>query len=707
MFQPKRLVCLITALTATGIHAQEAVLKKVSVYAPEEPQLGLTVPAPTASRLNMTPLITPASVDVISAETIRSRGQNSVAEAVSQNGMGLTINSSPIFGSSYAARGFTGNNSVMQLYDGTRLYLGIGNITFPFDTWSVERIEVLHGPASVLYGEGAIGGVVNVVSKQPSTDKFSHQVQLSGGTDDTYGLAVDSTGPLNDVVAYRVSASGRDSKGWTDLGDNSSEAYSAALRVQATTDLVLTLSSDYGNQQPMAYFGTPLINGRLDESLRNENYNVNDHRIEFKDSWNQIKADWTPNDTVAVRNTLYQIHSKREWRNLEVYDWNNLSGEIDRSEEIHIIQSQNQVGDRFDITLSNNLFGGENALVLGFDINTADFAYNNNFYSGGSAFSNSYPVPPKNFDHGEFGALDAKKQYASSVDQYSVFFEDRFVFSEQWSAIAGARYDHIDIERDDRRIPSNDLKAGFDTVSWRAGVVYNPVATLSLYAQYATATDPVAPLLTLTPTNDQFDLSEGEQWEIGIKQSFLQGRGEWTASYFDIVKEKLLVRNPTNMLVTDQIGEQSSQGVELALSLALGENWHLDTNATWLRAEYDKFTQIDFNTFEVVSYAGNVPLGVPERSANLWLGWDFLPDWTARAGVQYVDSAYQDYANATERDAYTVTHANLEWRALDNTVLNLQVHNLFDRVYAETWHGENQWFLGKPRTVELVARMKF
>ncbi len=707
MFQPKRLACLIAALTATGLHAQETVLKKVSVYGTEEAQLGLTVPARTSSRLNMTPLQTPASVDVISSETIRSRGQNSVAEAVSQNGVGVTTFSSPIFGSAYASRGFAGNNSVMQLFDGTRLYLGIGNITFPFDTWNVERVEVLHGPASVLYGEGAIGGVVNVVPKRPATDKLRHEIQLSAGSDDTYGAAIDSTGPLNDVIAYRFSASGRDSNGWTDLGENSSESYAAALRVQATSDLVLTLSSDYGRQQPMAYFGTPLIDGQLRKSLRNENYNVRNHRIEHKDSWNQIKAEWTPSDAIAIRNTVYQVHSRREWRNLEVYDWNAASGEIDRSEAIHIVQSQNQIGDRFDVTINNRILGGENALVVGFDVNTSDFAYSNNFYSGGGAFSNVYPVVPKHFDHGRFSALGALKQYESSVDQHSVFFEDRFVFSEQWSVIAGARYDHIEIEREDRRTPSNNLKEGFDSVSWRAGVVYNPVSTLSVYAQYATATDPVAPLLTLTPSNEQFDLSEGEQWEIGIKQSFLQGRGEWTASYFDITKEKLLVRNLTNMLVTDQIGQQSSHGIELALSLALGAGWHLDTNATWLKAEYDKFTQIDFNTFSVVSYAGNVPLVVPERSANLWLGWDFLPAWTARAGVQYVGSAHQDYANETERKSYTVTHANLEWRALDNTVLMLQVHNLFDRVYAENWHGENQWFLGNPRTLELSARMKF
>lgn len=686
--------------------SSEAVLRKVEVVNTAEADLGLTKTSTAGSRLGLTGLQTPASIDVISTDTIRNRGQNSVAEAVTQNGVGFTIASSPIFGSAYAARGFMGNNSIMQLFDGTRMYLGIGNVTYPFDTWSIERIEVLHGPASVLYGEGAIGGVVNVVSKRPATDAFHHEVQASVGSYDSYGLAVDSTGPLSDSLSYRISASGRDSGGWVDLGDNSNTTFAGTLRWQAAEDLAFTLSSDYGDQQPMAYFGTPLIDGRLDESLRDENYNVKNHRIRFEDSWNRLKTEWTPGEHLALTNTVYQLHSRREWRNLEVYDWDG-AGRIDRSEYIHIIQSQNQVGDRFDVRLNSQVAGGDNTLVLGFDVNQADFAYTNNFYSGGGAFSGVSSVDPEHFDHGYFDAQAARKAYSSEVKQQSLFAENRYAWSAQWSAIAGVRYDHIEIERDDRRTPASSLEENFDAVSWRVGVVYNPTPTTAVYAQYATATDPVTPLLTLTPSQEQFDLSTGKQWEIGVKQSFAEGRGEVTASIFDIEKKKLLVTNPTNFFVTDQIGQQSSNGFELAASVALGDGWSVDANATWVRAKFDKFTQLDFDTFEVVSYAGNVPYEVPQRSGNLWLSWDFMPRWNARVGVQYVGKAYEDYANTQVRDAYTVTHANLSWQPVDNTTLSLQVHNLFDRVYAETWHGENQWFLGRSRTVDLVARMKF
>jgi len=703
-------------LSAVGAHADEAlkpqdtVLKKIVVRESDEAELGLTKATTAGSRLELTGLQTPASVDVISSEIIRKRGQNSVAQAVTQNGVGFTMNSPAIFGSGFAARGFTGNNSIMQLYDGTRLYLGTGNVTYPFDTWTVDRIEILHGPASVLYGEGAIGGVVNVISKKPATDAIHNEIQVSAGSYDTYGLALDSTGPLSDTVSYRISGSGRKSEGWVDLGESSSKTFAGSLRWQATSDLAVTLSSDYGDQRPMAYFGTPLINGHLDKSLRDENYNVNNHRIQFKDSWNQLKAEWTPNENLEFRNTLYQLHSSRQWRNAEVYDWNQTAGLIDRSEYIQIKQSQNQIGDRMDATLKSRLAGADNTLTVGFDFNRADFGYSNNFFSPGGAFDVGSSVTPKDFAHGYFTALPADKVYDSTVKQRSMFVEDRIAWSEQWSTVAGLRYDHIEVERDGRRDPTDSMERTFDPISWRIGAVYNPIPTLAIYAQYATAADPVGPLLQTDASKEQFDLSTGKQWEMGVKQSFAEGRGEWTVSVFDIVKRKLLVMNPSTFRY-DQIGQQSSRGIELALAMDLGAGWSIDANATWLRAKYDDFSGVDINwdTFEIskVSYNGKVPILAPERSGNLWLSWNFLPRWNARLGTQYVGKSHYDYANTQVIDAYTVVHASLEWQPVDSTTLSLQVHNLFDRVYAETWHSENQWFLGQPRTVEVVARMKF
>ncbi|HEV7440919.1 MAG TPA: TonB-dependent receptor plug domain-containing protein, partial [Methylobacterium sp.] len=200
--------------------------------------LNLRTPDRGASRLGLTPLETPASVDVIAGETARLRGQNTVVEAVTQNATGITTIASPGNGNgAFTARGFAGPNSIQQLYDGTRLYVGAGTVTFPFDTWNIERIEVLRGPASVLYGDGAIGGVINVVTKKPVFVPLN-EARAVLGSDGIARLALDSGGPIGESLAYRLNVSGNRTEGWISPdGSFRNLAVSGALAFQATPDL--------------------------------------------------------------------------------------------------------------------------------------------------------------------------------------------------------------------------------------------------------------------------------------------------------------------------------------------------------------------------------------------------------------------------------------------------------------------------------------
>src|SRR4051794_13958508 len=246
---------------------------------PAAPTLTLNQTAGSGSRLNLTPLQTPASIEIINAETINERGQHNVIDAVTQDATGFTASPAPGNGGvSFNTRGFTGNSTAMTLYDGTRLYVGSGTLTFPFDTWSAQRIEVLRGPASVMYGEGAIGGAINVISKMPLTVQ-RNEAEVSLDSNMTKRLAVDSGGPINKDVSYRVTAVGNMSDGWVDRDKTSNVAVSAAVRVQASDTLSWTLSTDYGDRSPSRYFGTPVINGGIVEAMRFKNYNVGDSNI--------------------------------------------------------------------------------------------------------------------------------------------------------------------------------------------------------------------------------------------------------------------------------------------------------------------------------------------------------------------------------------------------------------------------------------------
>ena len=661
--------------------------------------LALDRPNSGGSRLDLTPLETPASIEVISGRTIRDRGQTSVTDAVTQNATGITSLAAPgNGGSSLATRGFAGHGSVMQLYDGTRLYVGSGTVTFPFDTWSTERIEVLRGPASVLHGEGAIGGVVNVVPKRPSMD-FRNEAMVAIGTDGTRRAAVGSGGPVSERLSYRLDVSGSRSDGWVDRGDSKNLAVSGAVKLQATPDFAVTLSNDYGDQQPQEYFGTPLIAGRLDSALRHRNFNVADSEIRYRDNWTQLKAEWAVSDALTLRNSAYHLTSHRHWKDVESYAWNAASRQVLRDSYIEIYHDQRQVGDRFDATWRSTLFGMKNELVTGFDLNRIEFKHANNSPYGGSSTVDPFDPAPGLF----LNSAGTTPRSRSRTRQYSLFAENRLSVTPQLSLVGGIRYDAPTVERWDL-VTGTAYTKDFHATSWRTGAVYEVTPGLAVYGQYATAVDPVGNLISLSPTQKDFDLSTGRQVEVGVKHSFLEGRGEWTLAAYRIVKDKLLTTDPNRPGVTMQVGRQSSRGLEASLSLGLWEGVRVDVNGALLRARYDDFAQSVSG--RAVSYAGNVPTGVPERTANVWANWAFLPGWEARAGLQYVGRTYANAANTSVRPAYTVVNAGLDYRPTDNTKLSLRAFNLFDEVYAMAG-GTTSWVLGRPRSAELAFSMTF
>jgi iron complex outermembrane receptor protein len=665
------------------------------------PTLNLTGTNSTGSRLNLTRLQTPASVEVISAETIAERGQQNLLDAVTQNATGITAIGDPGNGGvAFSTRGFTGVDSVKLLLDGTRLYVGSGTANFPFDTWSTERIEVLRGPASVMFGEGAVGGAINVVSKMPLWVP-RNQAEISLDSNMTRRIAVDSGGPINKDVAYRITATGNMSDGWVDRDNTSNIALHAAVQIKQTEDLIWTISTDYGDRNPSRYFGTPLINGRLDEALRFKNYNVSDSTIRWQDSWNQVKTEWQVADGISIRNTLYYLYSKRHWKELENYTSNPATGQIDRSTYLEIFHNQQQIGDRMDATFRGHVLGMTNELVAGFDVNRIDFKHTNNSPYGGSS-----SVDPINFNPGLYFSPDPTTPGFSSVaNQYAFFAENRLAVTEQLSLIAGIRQDEPSVELTNFRNPANSYSRDYSATTWRVGAVYTPVKDLAFYAQYSTAADTVGGLITASNASAKFELATGKQAEIGVKQSFWGGRGEWTLAGYQIVKNNLLAQDRTNLNQVVQVGQQSSVGVEASIGLALDYGWRLDANTAFLRAKYDNFVQ-DVGGV-AVDFAGNVPVNVPQNVSNIWATWAFAPNWSANAGVQIVGKTFADNANTLEMPSYTLVNAGMQWKPDINTTVSLRVYNLFDKIYATSSYSDNQWVLGMPRTAQLAVNVKF
>lgn len=678
---------------------ESTTLSAIQVQADSAPTLD--TPISTGSNLGLTLKQTPASVDIITREQLEARGDSSVVQAITRapgiSAMGHPGNG----GSSLSVRGFTDTSSVMRLYDGMRQYGGVG-LTFPFDTWSVERIDVLRGPASVVYGDGAIGGVINVIPKRPAPGPAEHEAQLTLGSDRTARLGLGSGGSLTDTVSYRVDLSADRSDGWVDQGDSRSQTVSAALQWDPTPAWTIRLSHAYGHQEPSRYFGVPLVRGELLESLRSKNYNVEDSIIDYRDNWTELFAQWRPSDAVTVRSRVYYIDSQRHYRNAEAYAFNPATGWVDRSDNTEILHDQSQVGNTSDLTLNGQLLGRENQFTIGFDINSSRFKHSNNTYSGSSGPVDLYDPEPGKF----FSSIPTLPRYRSKATQYALFAENRLALTTSWSVLAGLRYDHARVSRQNLLTNTQDYRRRYSHAGWRLGTVVDLNPNLTLYAQYAKAADPVSGALIQSTANSAFDLSTGQQFEIGLKQSLLNGLGEWTLSAYHISKKNLLTRDPLNPSLRIQVGKQTSRGLETSLNLTLARHWHVEANAAVLRARYDDFT--DQVGGVAVSRHGNLPPNVPERLANLWLSWDFQPQWTASAGLRYVGKRYADSANQLKLPAYTTVDLALQWQPTLRTTVYARVFNALDKHYVTTsYYTTTQWLYGPGRQFELTVHHRF
>ncbi len=222
---------------------------------------------------------------------------------------------------------------------------------------------------------------------------------------------------------------------------------------------------------------------------------------------------------------------------------------IDRSDNTEIGHDQTQTGNTTDVSFHGSLLGRPNQLSVGFDVNRASFQHTNNTYTGSSG-----PVDPYNPVPGYYSSsVPFIPRYQNKAEQYALFAEDRLELTDRWSVVAGTRFDHADLSRQDLVAGNQAFKRSYSNTGWRLGSVYKLSPQLSLYAQASKAADPVSGLLMLSAANSAFDVSSGKQFEVGIKQSFWDGKGDWTLAAYSIIKNNLLTRDPANPALRIQV----------------------------------------------------------------------------------------------------------------------------------------------------------
>jgi len=694
IIQARPLAAAIALLCATSAFAQDLSTVTIRGAAGDE-GLALDRQNTTGSRLDISALDLPASAESLSAATIAARGDLLVKDAVTRT-TGVTDSSSPGSGISYSARGFNGNNSIAMLENGQRLLVGSTTATYPADPWGYETIEVLRGPGSVVHGSGTTGAIVNAVRKAPRRESSLEILGGIGGGDNNLALraGIGATGALGEQGAFRVDAYAGRSDGFIDRGESRHGKILTSMTTTLAPGVTLYAQLDHAEQEPIRYFGTPLVNGGLAERLRDENYNAGDAVLRFVDDKAVARLNWQVAPNLDISNELAYFKSRRDWRNIESYAYDPVRDVVDRSDYIGIRHDQEQTANRLEARWKT----GANQVVAGWEASTINFRHTNNSPYGGAS-----TVAASGFDPGSFWDTPDpfRPNFATDTTTHAFYLEDAWRVDERLLLTAGARHDRYKIDRRNLLADSGHFGTTLRSSSVRVGASWKLAPDTSLYGQVSTGSDPLTSLLSMTLANSKFKLLDARQVEAGIKQMLAGGRAEWTAALYRIRKDDIITRDPENPALSVQGGSQTSQGAEVSASVSLAPGWRMDANVAYTDAEFDELLEAGN-----VSRAGNRPANVPKVSSNLWLTHR-AGDWRTSAGLRYVGERFISNANTQALPAYTMLDASIGWALSRNVQLQLNLRNLTDKLYAITSYGSSQYLLGDERHAELTVHWRY
>lgn len=677
--------------------------------------LSLDQPVSTGSRLDLTVRETPASVSVADRSVIEARGAVNTQDVI--NGMtGINASANPGYGGFVSYRGFT-QNQITQLYNG--INLGYSSATRPVDAWQIDRVELLGGPSSFLHGAGAVGGSINYISKLASREEQVLEGRLRYGRFDESELSLGFNQALADIGNsqhfLRLDLSRGDSNGYIDRNQRETGSLALSLLSDLTPNLSHTLALEYlEDREDSPYWGTPVLNTggssmKIDKRRRFENYNVGDGRYEQRVRWLRSITDYQWSPASSLRNTLYYYDAQRDYRNLENYRYNADNSLVERSGAYLQRHDQNVLGNRLELQHHHQLFGLASQWAAGLDYSRMRQTLHP---QAGDAFDS---VDPGQFDPGRFDDVPGmdvglQKQRRHEIDTRALFLENHLQLTERLALLSGLRYDHLQMEVTNYGAVTPTSPAFFERrwepLSGRIGLLYELTPTANLYAQYSTSADlPAGSLASATYSNvGLFDLSKGEQWEVGSKFDFLDGRAAATLALYQIVRRDFAARDSNDPNLTVQAGQQTSRGIELAGRLQVTPALLVEANYAYVDAEYDEFNE----AVDGVSVArkGNRPINVPDSVANLWLSYSLSPVWEIGTDVRHVDSVYADNANTLKAPSYTLYGAFTRYRVDKRTTVTARLRNLTDEIYAKQAYGE-QYYMGAPRSVDVSLDLRF
>jgi iron complex outermembrane receptor protein len=671
----------------------------------------------TGSRLGLTPRETPASVNIVSRALIDQRGAQDTQEILASV-PGIIAASPPGSAGSVFYRGF-GSSSLTQLFNGiTPQYDAIS--ARPVDSWIYDRVEVIGGPSTYLFGAGAVGGSINYVTKLATRDLDLVEARLRVGDYGTTDLALGlnqrlggGTGVQNTV---RLDVNNSRRSGYTEGEHRDALNVAASWLLDFTPQLSHTLALEYQHEKAdRIYWGTPLLNpvlgqGLLDAGTRFKNYNSSDGGYEQTVKWARSLLEYRLSPQTSVRNTLYQYDALRDYRDVETYRFNATNTAVVRSSPLLQRHDQQLVGDRVEANHKALLAGMASDWAVGLDLSR-----NTQTRFPRSLSLTVSTVDPYNFSTEKFfdipGMLPGfNPDRTNKVNTLALFLENRTRLSAPLALVSGLRHDRIALEGISFQPVTATNPAYFKNVytptTGRVGLVYDLAPTANVYVQYSTAADPPAGILTTASFAQvrDFELTTGRQLEVGAKFDYLNGRGTATMAAYRITRKNLAIADQNNPGTTLPVGQQSASGVEVKTAFQVAADLALYGDLAYTDAQYDDF--VENVSGKAVSRVGNAPSGVPTWVANARLNWTLTPQLELGLDARYVSQRFANTANTIWDGAYALLGASLSYRYSRTTQLVLRGKNLSDKVYAAS-PGSGSFYLGAPRSVDLTLRTSF
>ncbi|MBU8540464.1 TonB-dependent siderophore receptor [Falsiroseomonas tokyonensis] len=645
---------------AAGTAAPIATLPRIGVSAPATAPLGATASA-SATKTDTPILESPQSVSVVSRALIEALGAQTLPEAVRYNA-GVTTGVygfDPRFDQIFI-RGFP-VNLLGDYRDGLRQSFSPGLIGFRTEPYGLDRIVILRGPSSVLYGQAPAGGLIDRISRMPSATPSS-EVAVSVGSHSRYQTEFDSTGPIagDPRFQYRITGVVRDSDSEIPRARDDRFYLAPSLTFRPTENTSVTLLTSILDDRGVASAGYYTRPDGTPTNIRTDDPNF--ARFDQRQYQIGYRLEHRVNDTFSLRqNMRYSqatLTSAYLGGGVTSADGTSVSRSANFLEEsLENVGIDNQAEWRFATgPLQHTLLAG-----VDYQYTTSDFNYG---FGPAPALSLVNPVYDINVARPAFTTRSSQTQH-----QIGVYAQDQIRLGDRWVLTMGARQDWTETDSENRVTGVTTTQTP-NAFTGRMGLVHLFPNGIAPYVNYA---ESFQPTLGTDRLGQAFVPVEAAQIEAGLRYQPPGTEHLFTASAFEITVQNGTTTDPVDRNFSVQTGEQRSRGLELEAQFAVNSQLRILASATWQDVEITKSNGADL---------GKRPIGVPEVLGTIWADYRMpegpLSGLSLGAGLRYNGPSYQNAANTSENSDYVMLDGAVRydvgrWR------LSLNGTNLTDR----------------------------